>query len=201
LQNKDFQARFFFYRYLSNRIKENEVITGNNILVGNSAAITNNHLDILKLLEKHKISYNSNIIIPLSYAGDNTFKQFLLKKIKKSNQTNIKFLTDFISIDKYCNILNTCQYAIFGHIRQQAMGNIYRCLYQGSKVFLYEESVAYKYLKEQGYVIYAIEDINNYELNTPLSENEKHHNRKLYLNEANYDTHIKNLQKGLYELL
>ena len=67
------------------------------------------------------------------------------------------------------------------HIRQQALGNIYMALYLGLRVFLNKKSVTYKYLIEQGMIIFDLEkdfDLVGIELN----KNQKGLNKQLVSN-------------------
>jgi dTDP-N-acetylfucosamine:lipid II N-acetylfucosaminyltransferase len=140
------------YRRETLRIVEN----CGNILLGNSATPTNNHLDVLNMINKYHFK-SRKIILPLSY-GDNDYRNYLEDHIRVEINS-ITLLTDFLPFEEYSIILNSCTHAIFGHLRQQAIGNIYICLRKGMKVFLYKDSMAYKQLKDRDkYVIYSIDD-------------------------------------------
>ena len=88
--------------------------------------------------------------------------------------------------DEYFKLIDNCSYAVFGVMRQQAMGNIYHCLCQGVKVFLYRDSLVYRFLKEWGYVVFAIEDIDEYSFSTPLNLKELEMNAKAFENQRDY---------------
>lgn len=135
------------------------------IIIGNSASLTNNHLDVCNSIEPY-IPSSSEVIIPISY-GDMNYAQVIESSIKLNG--NVKFLKDYMPIDAYNSLLVSCSYAVYGVIRQQAQGNIYRCLASGVKVFLYKDSILFHYLTELGCVIYAIEDINELSFREPLS--------------------------------
>ena len=64
----------------------------------------------------------------------------------------------FMPFEEYNSIIKSCSIAIFAHERQQALGNILMCLWNGCKVFLSKNSIVYKYLKSLGTVIYSIQD-------------------------------------------
>ena len=66
------------------------------------------------------------------------------------------------------------------HERQQAMGNIYTALNMGCKVFLSNTSPVFTFLKKLGVYVYSIQnDLSTSEINTPLTEEEKSHNRNI----------------------
>lgn len=139
------------------------------ILFGNSATYTNNHLDVWNDIYPY-VPEGSTIIIPISY-GIKPYAHLIKEKIR-SDKFNIKYLENLIPRDEYFRLLGSCTYAVFGVIRQQAMGNIYQCLQNGTKVFLYKDSMVYKDLKEDGFIVYAIEDINQNSFQKALTEEE-----------------------------
>ena len=145
------------------------------ILVGNSATMTNNHLDILSLLEQRGIT---NVIqMPLSY-GDEYYAEYL-KQVAASSKLKINPILNFMEKEEYMSFLPHCKALVLGCVRQQALGNVLMMLSQGSKVFLYEDSIDYKYLKSAGLVVFTIEnDLTKENMNTPLTEQEIVINRK-----------------------
>ena len=58
--------------------------------------------------------------MPLSY-GDEKYRDWLRKQI---NDNDVVQLFDFMPKNEYFEIVNNCSYALFGSIRQQAIGNI-----------------------------------------------------------------------------
>lgn len=150
-----------------------------NIIIGNSLTLSNNHLDILDAIKNISIAENRSYIVPINY-GNDLDKKHLKKKAQHIN-ANFKWLESFIPNEEYQEIYKTVTHAIFGHMRQQAMGNINLCLRTGVKVFLYKDSIIYKQLKNRGYFIYSIEeDLNPYSLEQTLSKEEAYHNYNLY---------------------
>lgn len=155
---KGFKAEYFPWQYVSKK-KNRAVVypfvsdSANAILLGNSATSTNNHIDICSLLKKRKIK--NTCVMPLSY-GENYYKELLCSVIGDDKQ--FQLLLDFVPKDTYYKLLLSCRVGVFGHIRQQAMGNILTLIRQGSKVYLYKDSVAYKYLHREGFIVFTIED-------------------------------------------
>lgn len=160
-------------KYLDKKLLKNSSINmnfeklGTNILVGNSASFENNHIDLFILLKNIK-GLNSKIIVPLSY-GIKEYRIILNKKGMHFFGDNYYPLDSFLSVDEYDEILNTCSYALFGHLRQQAIGNIITCIQKGIKIFLSEKGVMYSYFKEMGCSVYSLEsDLSIENLTTPL---------------------------------
>lgn len=146
-----------------------------NILIGNSLTLTNNHLDIFQSIKNFKINKDQRFIVPISY-GNEINRELIINTF---NRDDVYWMESFIPKEEYFSILSSASHAIFGIIRQQAMGNIYRCLHSGVKIYLYQDSVIYKYLKSSGYIVYTIEDINEESLQSPLDYDSALHNYRL----------------------
>ncbi len=173
------QANFFHFQYGFCIQSLNEPMVNTQyaqyILVGNSADGSNNHFDVVDLLRKRGIK--NKLYIPLAYG--NTYCRDLLMEQYKDDE-NIVFQTDFCDKQVYTEQLLKCRAAVFGHLRQQAMGNINICLRYGIKVFLYEDSIAYKYLQQQGFIVYTIEkDLTYNSVNVPMGLEDIQYNREL----------------------
>jgi len=145
-------------------------VKGAHILVGNSGDETNNHLDIFDKLSKLDIS-DRKIFVPLSYGGSPKY----LAKVKETGRAlwGDKFIPveHFLSEQEYGNVINSCGFRIFGHERQQAMGNIGMGIRSGCKVFLSKNSIAYAYYKGIGIKVFSIQDdLQGIELSQCLSE-------------------------------
>lgn len=134
------------------------ISSANSILLGNSATSTNNHFEALDLLSN--IGSARKICLPLSY-GDMEYaksvKSYIENNPKLEGQCQI--LDSFLELEEYNAIINDCGFVIMNHVRQQALGNIVSMMYRGAKVFLREESILFKYFKEQGVYIYSIQEL------------------------------------------
>lgn len=168
----------------------NDFVSGSNILLGNSATYSCNHMDILKKLSSIHIS--NRCVIPLGY-GNLNYKKFLLDTIPKRFQNmNFLFIDKFLPINEYNKLLNECSFAIMPHLRQQAMGNIYALLYSGTKLFLFNDNPVSEFLKDLNVIFYSIESlyVSPSLLNLPLSRKQMVHNRqvisKYYSKENSY---------------
>ena len=158
----------------------------NYILVGNSADPSNNYLDVLALIDKRKI--RNKIYMPLAY-GISKNKSYLTELFANNDKYIIQ--DTFVSRDEYDKILKKCRVAVMGHTRQQAMGNILYFLAHGLKVFLYKESIAYKFFKENGVHIFSIEDeLCQEEIDTPLEDFKKDFNIRFVLCNWDYDKRV-----------
>ncbi len=149
-----------------------------NIIIGNSLTYENNHLDILDVLLNCSVSEGQKYIFPINY-GD--FPKSVLKKKAKKINASFVWLESFLPREEYFALFDKVTHAVFGIIRQQAMGNIYKCLSGGIKIFLYKDSIVYKQLKLDGYHVYTIDDdLRGDALQHPLSLEEATQNIARY---------------------
>jgi hypothetical protein len=157
------------------------------ILLGNSALVSNNHLDIWDSLEKTGIA-GRKIIVPLNY-GESDTAAYVSRKIK-SCSNEVMMLRTFMPRKDYFDLIDGCSYAVFGAMRQQAVANIRNCIRTGIKVFLYKDSMCYKSLTASGYKVFAIEDMDITALSTPMTVEDNKHNVEVFENEVKYKNRI-----------
>jgi len=146
-------------------------VSGNQILLGNSASYTNNHIEIIDFLETLKIK--QNVLIPLNY-GDSHYAQIINRQARQKLGENASILNEFIPSEDYTALLKNCGFCIMNHKRQQAVGNIIIMMHFGARVFLRVENPVYTFFMEQGAVLNSIEELMNTPslLQQPLSTEE-----------------------------
>lgn len=150
--------------------------SGNNILVGNSATLTNNHLDVFERLKRLELN-GKKIICPLNY-GDDAYKRLIILRGKELFADDFTPLCNPVELQDYLKILTSCAFTVMGHIRQQAGGNIITMLYLGTKVFLDPQNPWYKFFKEENTYIYALDDL-EHEAVSRLTGAQIEHNREV----------------------
>lgn len=182
-KNPGFNAKEFYYpkaHSFGNWFESEIPSHDDNVIIGHSATYTNNHLDVWNRVKDY-IPKASIVYFPINY-GRIEYADFLTKSIQ-SKTSRIEFLKDFLPKDDYFKIVDSCSYAIYGVLREAAMGNIYRCLAMGVKLFLYKDSVPYKYLSDLGCVVFAIEDIDENSFKIPLTKEQALKNRGCLIKE------------------
>ena len=135
----------------------------------NSAGEYGNHLDAWEAI-KEFVPSEQEIIMPLSY-GVKSYANYVKDTIIKDHH-NTTVLEDFVPREDYFEIINRSTCFVHGAIRQHAMANVYNALSTGRKVFLFKESIIYKYLISNGCVVFPIEDIDCNSFKTPLTQEE-----------------------------
>lgn len=175
-----------FYFPIDNILKEDlagkEILPNSrNILCGNSASFSNNHIDTLNKIKKFK-NEDSDVIMPLSYSGTEKYIQYVINKGLKIYGNKFKPLTEFIPIEQYNNILQSSFICVFSNWRQEAFGNIVMSLYLGAKIYMTKKNPLLNTILDMGCKIFALEDCNNKEeFNTPLSADAKKQNRQIII--------------------
>jgi dTDP-N-acetylfucosamine:lipid II N-acetylfucosaminyltransferase len=130
------------------------------ILIGNSAAKTNNHQEVFRLLSSLK-DLNIEVICPLSYGDEEDYKNEVIKDGKLIFGNKFIPLLEIIPVVEYSRFLLSIDLAIMNHKRQQALGNILSLLFLGKKVFLQKDTTSFMYLSELGIKIFNVDDIKN----------------------------------------
>jgi hypothetical protein len=127
---------------------------GSDILIGNSASATNNHLEIFELLKNLELG-TRKLFIPLSY-GRKKYASAVAARGNELFPSHFIPLTTFLPLAEYNRIISQCGIVIMNHYRPQALGNIIISLYMGAKVFL-NKTALYSYFKNLGCHIYLIQ--------------------------------------------
>lgn len=134
--------------YLINSSFENRSI---NILVGNSADPSNNHIEVLDYLGN--LSFKGKVYCPLSY-GEKEYAEEVCKYGDKILKDKFEPMMDFLKPEEYSQFLSKIDIAIFNHKRQQGLGNILALLYLGKKVYIRSETTSWSFFDDLGIEIY-----------------------------------------------
>lgn len=141
---------------------------GRNILLGNSASVTQNHIDFLIQNRKTLLKQSNKVICPISYGSKRYAKTVeLIGKMLLPNR--IEFIKDYIDYEMFIENLRSCSYAVFNNQRAQAMGTVLLCFKMGMKVFLPKDSAMYSYFKSIGLEFFPISNFTP-EIQDPLNE-------------------------------
>lgn len=161
-----------------------------NIQLGNSADPSNNHIEVLKKLEKYK-NEDIKIFVPLSY-GDQDHAKEVIRYGKNIFKDKFIPLTEFIPFEKYLEFLGEIDIAIFAHKRQQAMGNTITLLGLGKKVYMRSDISPWQLFKDIDVKVY---DVANIEIDLIDKQVQKENQEKIkeYFSQENYLKQLQNL--------
>lgn len=167
------------------------------ILLGNSAAESNNHLEALKKLKHLK---NVEIHCPLSY-GSEYYKGIVIKAGERFFGENFHPIMGFMQRKEYVEFLNEMDILFMYHNRSQAWGNIATGLTLGKAVFLKEKNPLKSYISAIGIKAYEADLINQFNLESVILEerqNLKSNIEKLKVN-ISREVRLNNLKKIMTE--
>jgi dTDP-N-acetylfucosamine:lipid II N-acetylfucosaminyltransferase len=183
----------FFYAPYEKIVKmDADFNQGENILLGNSDTITNNHLEAIDLLSQVKLG-SRKVICPLSYEKGE-YAKIIHEYGTNKLATKFKSLIDFMPLAEYNTILASVGYAIMNHNRSQALGNIYTLLYNGVKIFMSKDSTLYIYLKDCGFKIFCFQSDFDAANLIPLGLEAKLQNRVLLKEYFGVEKHLENMK-------
>jgi dTDP-N-acetylfucosamine:lipid II N-acetylfucosaminyltransferase len=191
----------FDFDYIDKTAVELPRCNGFSILVGNSASINCNHLDIIRVLADRNLKA-ARVIAPLSYAGGKDYVAAVIQEGKKAFGDGFLPLVSFMAIDEYTRLLRSCGNAVMGFLRQQATKNIQLLLYQGTKIFFYRNTDIFKFFKESGFSVFSIEDdLTDSAISSALSDEQVNENQRLLAREFDFDGNLSRVGKSIKEIL
>lgn len=167
---------------------------GKNILAGNSATATNNHIELFEAIRDRIDLKDRKVIVPLSY-GDAYYRSRVMKEGERLLGNAFTPLTTFMKKDQYLEIIRSCGFVMMNHLRQQALGNIFIAMLMGAKIFLNEENPLTAWLRFRGASIGSIDNIDLH----LLQDAEKEANRLLVYSHLGRE-HQKRKTKNLIEI-
>lgn len=147
---------------------------GKNILAGNSATATNNHIELFEAIRDHVDLTNHKVIVPLSY-GDAYYHSKIMEHGERLLGDAFSPLTTFMPKEQYLETIRSCGFVMMNHLRQQALGNICIAMLMGAKVYLHKENPLTGWLESRGAILGTTDSFRL----EPLQEPEKEINRKL----------------------
>lgn len=196
-ENKSELIEDFFYYPIEQILGEellDKYASGNTILLGNSASITNNHVYAFHHLSKVDIG-DRQIVAPLNYVINDEYINHVISEGEATfGKEKFHPLREFLPLQEYNKLMTSAEICVYGNWRQEAMGNITIALYLGSKVFMSNKSPLYKWFKSVGAIIFELETVRNDSFQ-PLSQEEKEHNRNLMRSLFSKEKQIETIKK------
>lgn len=176
------------------------VVTGDAILVGNSASATNNHADVFDRLAKLDLG-GRRIIVPLSY-GDEIYRDAVIAYGRRLFGERFEPLIEYMAIERYNVVIGQCSVALMGHRRQQGVGNIAMLLLIGARVFIDRASPVLGHLKARGAYVSALDELANGSsaFLEPLSPEQQRANRSVVEAAWGHDVVLRNTRQFIARL-
>lgn len=137
------------------RIADGFEMSGNDILLGNSATPENNHLDALHALRPMMAS-DRRIICPLSY-GDQRYAELISREGNKMYGRRFVPLRDFVPLSEYFQLVRSCSVVAMPHLRQQAVGNVLMMMYAGARIVVEADNPVFRFLIRKGLPVWPMD--------------------------------------------
>ncbi|MCI8748630.1 hypothetical protein EBB54_15455 [Schaedlerella arabinosiphila] len=150
-----------------------------NLLVGHSANSADCHIEVYNLVKK--CGFKGEVFSILSYDGNEDYISNVIKYGNRMFGERYHPILKWMSREDYFSFLSQIDVAIFISELQLAIGNIFNMLYLGVKIFASSYNGVCPHLRKEGAIIYSTKDINGYELDTKLSDEQIGNNREIIL--------------------
>ncbi|MEE9912509.1 MAG: TDP-N-acetylfucosamine:lipid II N-acetylfucosaminyltransferase [Deltaproteobacteria bacterium] len=131
-------------------------MSGPDILIGNSADATNNHLELFDMLQQLDLG-ESRLITPLSY-GNADYGDTIMRIGQKQFGHRFIAIRKFMALENYYGAIANCGTVIMNHIRQQAGTTIATALFKGAKIYLRNENPLMPFYRKMGIRLFSIQD-------------------------------------------
>ena len=133
------------------------------IQVAHNAYAFNHHLELLDALAQYR-DENIRVVLPLSYGNDwyNQKNGYVAEVQKRADDyfgDKAVCLKRLMPAEKYTDALCDIDVSVYGAHRQNALGNIFRSLYVGNKVFLPRDNPVYTCFTANGIELGCTDDI------------------------------------------
>ncbi|MCC2614820.1 TDP-N-acetylfucosamine:lipid II N-acetylfucosaminyltransferase [Aestuariibacter halophilus] len=129
-----------------------------NILVGNSGASSNNHIEALEWLSKFK---DENILVSvlLNYGGSSDYVNNVVQHGNTLLGEKFKPIVEMMGKDEYDSFLAGIDVAVFAHLRQQGLYVVYSMLKHGRKMYVRGATSTFSELEHKGFYVFPSECI------------------------------------------
>lgn len=148
------------------------------ILLGNSAAASNEHIYALEQLA-HLSTDDIEIIVPLNYAGSEDYINQVIAKGRTLFGDKFKAITNMLEKSAYDQLLANVDMTVFAHERQQGLYVAYAMLLMGKPMFLRSSTTSYANLSSLGFSVQSVEALSEFDfaklsklVKNPIVENQ-----------------------------
>jgi hypothetical protein len=134
-------------------------MSGPDVLLGNSAKPSSNHLEAIDLL-RGRLPEGGRIVCPLSYGKTRAgYVRAVIDAGRAAFGERFEPLTEWMPIEAYNSRIARCGVVLMNHRRQEAMGNICAALYRGATVYMRRDGPLWGFFADLGIVLNAIETL------------------------------------------
>ena len=128
------------------------------ILVGNSGASSNEHIEALTWLA-HFADCPMKVVVPLNYGGTPEYVDEVIKYGQDLFADKFVPITDMLDKNEYDKLLASVDVGVFAHYRQQGLYVVYSLFLRRKKMYIRSSTSSYESLIANNFVVFASEDI------------------------------------------
>ncbi len=140
-------------------LEAKKINTNNSVVIGNSRAIYNNHLDVIDMIDQYNNNNDNKFIVLFNYGTLDYYANKVLEKL--SNKTYYQVINDFIPKNEFIDFYKKPSSMVINSYRQLAWDNIRLALCNGVKVYMNERNIHKKFLTNNGFKIFSLNDFKN----------------------------------------
>jgi hypothetical protein len=150
------------------------------ILVGNSGAPSNEHIEALSWLARFANSA-IKVVVPLNYGGSPEYVEQVIKHGRALFSDKFLPITEMLDKNEYDKLLASVDVGVFAHYRQQGLYVVYSLFLRRKKMYIRSSTSSFESLIGSGFSVFASEDIVEQDFNvfTKLDSETADHNEKL----------------------
>ena len=142
------------------------------VQVGNSGDYSNNHIRIMQsLLAFRERAFE--LFVPLAY-GEPGYVNEVMTYGQQHFGSLFHGYTELIPLQEYQEIQSNVSIALFGHERQQGMGNIVTLIGMGKKVYLNRHVTTYQTLSGIGLTVFDLAKLDMQPIDPQVAEANRH---------------------------
>jgi dTDP-N-acetylfucosamine:lipid II N-acetylfucosaminyltransferase len=131
------------------------------ILVGNSAAASNEHIDAFKQISHLKYD-DIEVIVPLNYAGEAAYVNQVIAEGRAIFGDKFTPITKMLAKSAYDDLLVSVDFTVFAQQRQQGLYVVYAMLLMGKAIFLRPKTSSYSNLLSMGFAVKSLDNLSAY---------------------------------------
>lgn len=130
---------------------------GCKVWIGQSGALCNNHLDVIKALGQ-KVAKIDLARILIGYAVNSIIGKQDIQEMADRVGLKVEFIEDTVSYKEFVERVASCSILVMGHYQQAGCGLVSIAMLRGLKVFFPKISPVYRFYKQLGCKVFTIED-------------------------------------------
>ncbi|SUI75370.1 TDP-N-acetylfucosamine:lipid II N-acetylfucosaminyltransferase [Shewanella morhuae] len=153
------------------------------LLLGNSAAPSNNHFELLAAVA-HLKNKEIKVVMPLNYAGSQDYIATVIKQGEQLFGDKFEPLLNMLTKQEYDQLLLAVDVAVFAHDRQQGLYVAYHMMLHGKKLFLKQSTTSYSNFIQYGFYVQSLSELASYDYSQLLviEPQQQRHNQQQMIN-------------------